>query len=192
MPSESTPIQARTVFVQDTQPADTDVLWIDTSADPSELNIYDETIPGWRPVAQVAWGDVSNIPAILYPGDVLTTPGWSNAETSVFGPGSTTGTVWTGSEWSDRVRANVFNDTPNARDFTLSVTCEKAANSGDVTKSIAANSTENVTYSPPENAVVTAISVDDENMYDNSDHEVFIREPSAVQSIQDRFPVGKE
>lgn len=58
----STPIQARTVVRQEVEPANNDLIWVDTSKSPSELNIYDSTIPGWRSVAQVAWGDISNKP----------------------------------------------------------------------------------------------------------------------------------
>jgi len=42
MPSDSTAIQARTVFKQDTAPVNTDALWIDTSKNGNPLKRYDE------------------------------------------------------------------------------------------------------------------------------------------------------
>jgi hypothetical protein len=50
MPSESTAIQARTVFRQDTAPSNTDALWIDTSETANPLKTYSEQNAAWEKV----------------------------------------------------------------------------------------------------------------------------------------------
>jgi hypothetical protein len=61
MPSESTAIQARTVFRQDTAPQDTDALWIDTSQSGDPLKKYDPDAAAWESVSATDHSQLSGV-----------------------------------------------------------------------------------------------------------------------------------
>jgi hypothetical protein len=51
MPSESTAIQARTVYRQEAEPSDTAALWLDTNTSPPTLKQYNTNTSAWEAVA---------------------------------------------------------------------------------------------------------------------------------------------
>lgn len=61
MPSESTAIQARTVLKQDTEPDNTDALWLDTTTDPATLKRYDSGAASWSSVSVTEHSGLSGV-----------------------------------------------------------------------------------------------------------------------------------
>jgi hypothetical protein len=70
MPSESTPIQARTVFRQSAAPADTGALWLDTNTSPPTLKQYNSNNSSWEPVASSAVTAQDSTPSSSEEGDI--------------------------------------------------------------------------------------------------------------------------